>query len=104
MRRIIGHYETRPGLRLEDPPVEVPVAKDLETVPGIPSRPEEIAFYSREEPLESVAVEESASAEWASGVRQQSVELRPQRDSLQRIQCLSRRIGSARRTGDVGLA
>ena len=72
MRRIIGHYETRPGLRPEDPPIEVPVAKDLETVPGIPTRPDEVAFYSREEPLESVAVKESASAEWASEVRRES--------------------------------
>ena len=72
MRRIVGHYETRPGLRPGDPPVEFPVARDLETEPGIPTRTDEVSFYSREEPLESVAVEESASAEWASEVRRRS--------------------------------
>jgi Pyruvate/2-oxoacid:ferredoxin oxidoreductase delta subunit len=72
MRRIIGHYETRPGLRPEDPPTKFPVARDLETLPGIPTRPDEIAYFSREEPLESVAVAESASAEWASEVRRES--------------------------------
>ena len=72
MRRIIGHYETRPGLRPEDPPVEFPVARDLETVPGVPTRPDEVTYYSREEPLESVAVDESASVEWANEVRKES--------------------------------
>ena len=69
MRRKIGHHVTRPGGRLEDSPVTFPVAKDLETVPGVPTRPEEITFFSREYPLQSTAVEESASAEWAEGVR-----------------------------------
>ena len=59
MRRIVGHYETRPGLRPGDPPVEFPVARDLETEPGIPIRTDEVSFYSREEPLESVSVGES---------------------------------------------
>ncbi len=47
----------------------IPIARDLETVPGIPQRDGEVSFYSREYPLESVAVEQSASAYWASQVR-----------------------------------
>ena len=48
----------------------IPVAKDLETVPGIPTRPEEVSFYSKAHPLESMAIEESASADWAREVRE----------------------------------
>ena len=69
MERKIGHYVSRPGTRLGDPPLTFPVAKDLATVPGSPTRPEEVTFFSREHPLESVAVEESASADWARDVR-----------------------------------
>ena len=69
MWRKVGHYITRPGKRPGDPPITFPVAMDLETVPGIPTRPDEVSFYSREYPLDSIAVEESASAEWASEVR-----------------------------------
>ena len=65
MAKTVGHYVTRPGLDLEDPPVTIPVAEDLETVPGIPIRPEDVAFFSREFPLENINLEESASGDWA---------------------------------------
>jgi thymidylate kinase len=35
------------------------------TVPGIPAREKDVAFFSREYPLENMALEESASAAWA---------------------------------------
>jgi epoxyqueuosine reductase len=69
-KRIIGHYVTRPGRTHEDEPVIIPVAKDLQNVPGVSRREDEISFYSREYPLESFAVEQSASAEWAADVRE----------------------------------
>ena len=68
--RRIGHWVTRPGRGPDEPPITFPVAKDLESVPGIPSRDGEVSFYSREFPLESVAIEQSASAEWARDVRE----------------------------------
>ena len=41
-------------------------------MPGIPKRDAEISFYSREFPLESVAEEQSASAQWALEVREEA--------------------------------
>ena len=64
MPKEIGHYVTRPGRRLGDAEVTIPVPKDLETAPGIPSRDEDISFYTREYPLESLAVEESAALDY----------------------------------------
>ena len=64
MPKAVKHVVTRPGRTLEEPPVEIPVAEDLATVPGIPLREEDVAFYSREEPLEDQSVEKSADREW----------------------------------------
>ena len=52
----IGHYITRPGKNLGDPPITFPVAEELETVPGIPVREEDLNFFSREDPLENISV------------------------------------------------
>src|ERR1043166_8375026 len=65
MPKTVGHYVTRPGYRLGDPATTIPVAADLESVPGIPARESDVSFFSREYPLENMALEESASAEWA---------------------------------------
>jgi hypothetical protein len=65
MAKNVSHHVTRPGLNLGDPPVTIPVAEDLVTVPGIPARESDVAFFSREYPLENMALEESASAAWA---------------------------------------
>lgn len=70
MPRRIGHWVERPGKGPHDPSITFPVAKDIESVPGIPSRDGEVSFYSREYPLESIAIEQSASAVWAYGVRE----------------------------------
>lgn len=65
MVKKVGHYVTRPGRRYGDPPVTIPVAEDLETVPGIPMRERDVSFFSREDPIENMALSEGASAEWA---------------------------------------
>ena len=43
----IGHVVTRPGKRLGDPPINIPVAEELETVPGIPTNQREVDWYAR---------------------------------------------------------
>ena len=69
MANKVGHYVTRPGKDLGDDPVTIPVPADLETVPGIPVKDKDVSFFSREYPLENMALEESASADWARGKR-----------------------------------
>ena len=71
-RRRLGYTVTREGRRADDPPAEIPVAADLESVPGTPTRDNEITYYAREYPLESVAVEHSASSLWALDVREEA--------------------------------
>ena len=61
----IGHVVTKPGRKLGDPPVDIPVPVELETVPGIPSANREVDFYSREYPLLRNEVEHAADTEWA---------------------------------------
>ncbi|MCI0441528.1 MAG: hypothetical protein L0177_20695 [Chloroflexi bacterium] len=68
-KRVLGYNITRPGRQHGDPDVTIPVAKDLEKVPGNPIRDDEVSFFSREEPLESMSIEQSASADWAAEVR-----------------------------------
>ena len=70
-RRRFGHEITRPGRKHGDEPVSIPVAKDLEKAPESLRREQEITFYSREYPLESFALEQSASVEWADGIRRE---------------------------------
>jgi ferredoxin len=65
MQKTVGHRVTRPGRLPDDPSVTIPVAEDLETEPGIPSRERDVSFFSREYPLENMAIEEGASAEWS---------------------------------------
>ena len=65
MPKAVHHAVKRPGRRSGDPDVEIPVAEDLATVPGIPMREIDVAFYSREYPLESQNIEKAADREWA---------------------------------------
>ena len=60
----VGHTVTRPGLRPGNEPITIPVAEELETVPGIPVNDRDVDFYSREHPLESQSVEYTADREW----------------------------------------
>ena len=64
-KRRIGKIITRPGLGYGDSDIEIPIAQDLLKVEGVPQRDAEVSYYSREFPLESFALEHSASAEWA---------------------------------------
>jgi hypothetical protein len=64
-KKSVGVYVTRPGKHLGDPPITIPVPEDLLSVPGIPTREADVAFFAREDPLENMAVAESASADWA---------------------------------------
>ena len=68
-KRRIGKIITRPGLGYGDSDIEIPIAQDLLKVEGIPQRDAEVSYYSREFPLESFALEHSASAEWAQTER-----------------------------------
>ena len=60
----VHHVVRRPGNRLGDPDIEIPVAEDLVTEPGAPVREGDVSFYSREYPLEAHFVENSADREW----------------------------------------
>ena len=60
----VHHVVKRPGRRHGDADVEIPVAEDLTTVPGIPLREEDVQFYSRAYPIESQNIEKSADREW----------------------------------------
>ena len=64
-KRRIGKIIRRPGSGYGDSEIEIPIAEDLLKVEGIPQRDAEVSYYSREFPLESFALENSASAEWA---------------------------------------
>ena len=70
MAKKLGHSVTRPGRKLGDAPITIPVAEELETVPGIPTRSKDVSFFTREYPLENMALEESASADWAREERE----------------------------------
>ena len=65
MAKAISHTVTRPGRLDGDPDVEIPVAEDLATGPGSPTRPKDVAFYTREHPLETQSIEKSADRQWA---------------------------------------
>lgn len=65
MPKKVHHVVRRAGIKLEDPVVEIPVAEDIAGVPGIPQREKDVAFYSREYPLETQNVEKAADREWS---------------------------------------
>ncbi len=71
-RRRVGYEVTRRGRRLGDDDARIPVAADLQSVPGVPMRDNEVTYYAREYPLESVAVEHSASSLWALDTREEA--------------------------------
>src|SRR5712692_1011834 len=76
-KKNVSHFVMRPGKHVGDLPITIPVAEDLVSVPGIPTRESDVAFFSREDPLENMAVAESASADWARSQRRSySAELR----------------------------
>ena len=68
MPKAVSHVVRRPGRRLGDPEIAIPVAEDLVTVPGAPIREKDLSFFSRTEPLETQNIEKSADREWAWSV------------------------------------
>lgn len=68
-KRRFGKTVSRVGRESGDPDVEISVAADLLSVAGIPIKEDEVSYYSREYPLESFAIEQSASAIWAEKER-----------------------------------
>ena len=66
MPKAVHHVVKRPGRKDGAPDVEIPVAEDLVSVPGSPQREVDVAFYSREYPLETQNVEKTADREWTS--------------------------------------
>src|SRR3989442_5361058 len=64
MEKRVDHVVTRPGRRYGDPDVQIPVAEDLTTVPGIPLRETDLSFYSRTYPQETQNIEKAADRQW----------------------------------------
>ena len=70
-KRKLGKIVTRPGRRHGDQAINFPVAADLLKVEGVPTRNDEVSYYSREFPMDSFSSEQSASAIWADNQRSQ---------------------------------
>ena len=69
-KRKLGKIVVKKGRKPGESDIHIPIAADLLKVDGIPIRDNEVSYYSREFPLESFSVLESASAVWADGERQ----------------------------------
>ena len=72
-KKTVSHVVKRPGRLHGHPDVEIPVAEDLATVPGIPKRDEDVSFYSRVYPVESQNIEKAADREWVWSVYTEEV-------------------------------
>ena len=64
MAKAVSHIVRRPGRQVGDPDVEIPVAEDLSTVPGIPLNEKDISFYNRVYPEETQNIVKAADREW----------------------------------------
>src|SRR5687768_15805866 len=64
MAKAVSHVVRRPGRKHGMPDVEIPVAEDLTTVPGIVKRDADISFYSRVYPEETQNITKAADREW----------------------------------------
>lgn len=60
----IHHTVKRPGRTKDHDSVEIPVAEELATVPGIVKKDNDVAWYSRNYPIISQNVEKAADREW----------------------------------------
>ena len=96
-KKKVDHVVKRPGREHGDPDVEIPVAEDLTTVPGIPLREVDVSFYSREYPLETQNIEKAADREWVWSVYTPDVyEYRKQHDEVNKPL-----VDAAAVTGDI---
>jgi ferredoxin len=83
MAKTISHVVRRPGRRFGDTDVNIPVAEDLSTVPGIPVRENDVSFYSRVYPQETQNIEKAADREWVWTVySEEMAEYRHYHDSV----------------------
>ena len=64
MAKPVSHVVRRPGRTLDAPAVDIPVAEDLTTVPGIPLNERDISFYNRVYPEETQNIVKAADREW----------------------------------------
>ena len=64
MTQPVSHVVTRPGRKHGDADVQIPVAQNLTTVPGIPLRDADLSFYSRVYPQETQNIEKAADRQW----------------------------------------
>jgi len=60
----IHHTVKRPGRTQDHDSVEIPVAEELATVPGIVKKDNDVAWYSRNYPIVSQNIEKAADREW----------------------------------------
>ncbi len=81
----IGHYVERPGRTLEHPTVTIPVAEELEGIPGAPINRDDVEFYSREYPLEALNITERAANDWGNRIREGEPEMREIRKEHNRL-------------------
>lgn len=95
----IGHYIERPGRRADDPPVTIPVAEELETVPGAPINHDDVDFYSREYPLETLVISERAGVDWNFRIRDSHPDMREIHKEHDRLN--KPLIQAARGSGDI---
>ena len=65
MKKKVNHVVKRPGRKVDDADVTIPVATDLVSVPGSPPREQDVSFYAREYPAETQTIEKSADRVWA---------------------------------------
>jgi ferredoxin len=83
MAKAVHHVVTRPGRKHGDPDVQIPVAEDLVSVPGIPMRENDLSFYSRVYPQETQNIEKAADRQWVWTVYSpEMVEYRKYHDSV----------------------
>ncbi|MCH7713514.1 MAG: hypothetical protein IIC99_07810 [Chloroflexi bacterium] len=95
----IGHTVTLPSRKPGGPLLSIPVPEELETVPGIPMREEDVDYYTKEYPLDTLNVEERASRDWANRIRDLHPEMREIRLEHERLN--RGLIEAARLTGDL---
>ena len=97
MPKAVRHVVKRPGRKLGDPDVEIPVAEDLTTVPGIPLREVDLSFYSREFPLESQTITKSGDNEWMMAVMEEE----PRKNIEEHIRSVGPDVDAAEVSGDL---
>src|ERR1044071_2189631 len=83
MTKTVNHVVTRPGRKHGDADVQIPVADDLTTVPGIRQRDADVSFYSRVYPQETQNIEKAADRQWVWSVySEETLKHRKRHDEL----------------------